>query len=1002
MRHLVKRLLIPTILVLMVALPGVFLAQDNPAISVTPSTGVVGSGVFQVNVSGLTPDNTYTIEFVIDGLVVFASDEQANADGNIIFSAASTEDDAPGTYTVQVINNNSIIASTDFELTVGDDTEPEADDTDDTTDETPVDVIGSLSVTPPSGPISTVHTIRIRELDPDTPYTVEITASATEEVVYRRLWSTDDTGGIDIDVFAEDDDIPGQQVIRVFDNMGNVVAQGEFTVNPPPERNAIIDIVPQAGQAGRTFTITVSGLAQFDSVSLQITSDNNALIDTILARASSEGVATLTFLSDDELEEGTYNVTLFVDGEQLGETTLTIGDAPPPTETEEETPTEAPTEDSADDEAPTTLPAVMTVDPEVGLLGETHVITVTSLEAGQAITFTIFNRAGEIEFSTTRMADDNGEFTINIASSEDDDLGMYPIEVTDATSGQLLASGAIVIAEMQSSPEDDTEDTSTDDTQQAGDASISVNPVSGDIGATHTITLSNMPVEERIGVTIRNAADGTLAQSSVVAIDDNGNGTLDFTSREINNPGDYTVTVVLPDGQRVVATLTVEGAIVTIDPQSGVIGTNHTVTVTGLNANETITFNVMFNGETVFSTEENSDDTGVATLTLATEESDEPGDYTVMVERESGNEPSAILTVTLEEVAEETEETAEEETAEETTEETTDETAEDATEETAEDVVELRPVEIYEETLPTSGTASIAFSGNEGEFVIITVESDEFDPAAAVFNDNFFEIAYNDDALGTTDSLLGPLQLPYTGAYSLDVFSALFDDDAIGSSFTVTITPIHVPTVAFNEPIDFSLTADMPTAYFAVEASAGDSLDIIGNTSGTLDTVLRVLNSGGLEIGFDDDGGAGFEAEINNLLLELEDTYLVEISTFSSDIEGQGTLTIVRNPVKSLDDGSAIVELNDKQFRDLVVLDAFEGELVTINLEKLSGSVEDLYVFATVDGMQVMSYTTMGVPTNLPLTFVMPMDGTVVITLEEFGFGSGITFNVTATKSRRN
>lgn len=80
------------------------------------------------------------------------------------------------------------------------------------------------------------------------------------------------------------------------------------------------------------------------------------------------------------------------------------------------------------------------------------------------------------------------------------------------------------------------------------------------------------------------------------------------------------------------------------------------------------------------------------------------------------------------------------------------------------------------------------------------------------------------------------------------------------------------------------------------------------------------------------------------------------------------------------------------------MFEALEGQLVTLNLEKLSGSVEDLYVYANVDGMQIMSYTTMGVPDNLPLTFVMPMDGKVVITLEEFGFGSGISFNVSVTK----
>ena len=56
--------------------------------------------------------------------------------------------------------------------------------------------------------------------------------------------------------------------------------------------------------------------------------------------------------------------------------------------------------------------------------------------------------------------------------------------------------------------------------------------------------------------------------------------------------------------------------------------------------------------------------------------------------------------------------------------------------------------------------------------------------------------------------------------------------------------------------------------------------------------------------------------------------------------------------------------------------------------------MEDLYVTATIDGMEVMSYSTMGLPDELPLAFVTPMSGAVVVTLEKFGFDDGITLDV--------
>ena len=98
--------------------------------------------------------------------------------------------------------------------------------------------------------------------------------------------------------------------------------------------------------------------------------------------------------------------------------------------------------------------------------------------------------------------------------------------------------------------------------------------------------------------------------------------------------------------------------------------------------------------------------------------------------------------------------------------------------------------------------------------------------------------------------------------------------------------------------------------------------------------------------------------------------------------------------MQSLEAGDAVVTLNDKAIRDLVVFDAEEDEYLILNLQKLYGDVEDLYVTATIEGMEVMSYSTMGVPDHLPLAFVTPMSGRVVVTLEKFGFDDGIALEV--------
>lgn len=941
MRYSLKLLIISIVLLTIgVVMP---LAQDTPTITITPESGEVGVGIFEIMVEGLVPDRTYTVEFVYDGLAVFASEEVADDDGVVSFSASSTPDDEAGTYTVQVISNDSIIAATEFELI------SDSDASSDTTSD--LETIGNISITPDSGPISTLHTISLSNLEPDTNYTIEITASRTEEVVYRRVWTSGSDGEINVEVFANEGDTAGQQIVSVFDSEGNLIAQDEFTIEDAPTRNVVTEVTPQIAQAGREFTITVSGLAAFDNVSVQITSANNVLLDTLQARASSEGIAILSFLSDSDIEEGEYSIAVFVDSERMADATLTIGDAPL-------------AQNSTD-----TSDVQFSIEPEAGPIGSTHIFNVSGLEAEQAVTLTISNDNGDIEYSTTRTADTSGEFSINISSSEDDELGTYPVEISDATTGQVIATAEMIIVDG-----DVPQSTGTDTTAQTSTPTITANPEAGEIGTTHNITLSGMPAGARIGVTIRAQADDVLAVSSVIQIDDNGDATYEFTSRELNTPGIYNIVALQPSGELASTTITIEGAIATVEPQSGPLGSTHTVSVAGLNPNETITLDVSFGGEVVFSTERTADANGDTSLNLTTDETDELGDYTVTVVRESGNQPSVTLTATG------------------------DEEIVDDTDNSTDTTATNPDAEVIEGQL-SSGFASITFSGEEGQYVIINVTSDEFDTVATVYDRDFFQIGYNDDSSGTLNSRVGPVLLPYTGDYTLEVSESTYSEDGLDeASFTVRIQPITVSGISFDEPISFTLDESTPAHYYEFTAEAGDSINLSVNSDGSLDTVLTVLYPDGFEFASDDDSGEGFDAELNNLIFDSAGTYILVLSSFDGSSTGEGILTATRNPVKSLDEGDVVVTLNDKAYRDLVVFEGEEGDVITLNLETLSGQVSDLYVYATVDGSQVMYYTTMGVPDNLPLTFVMPMSGEVVVTLEEFGFGEGITFNVSVEK----
>ena len=800
-------------------------AQDAPTVTITPDSGQVESALLTILIEGLQPNSAYTVDFLFDDQVVFSSEETSDDQGVITYPAGSTEGDLPGTYTVQVVQDGEVLASANFELTAK---------------EAVSDLLGNVTVTPSFGPIGTLHEIKIAELDAQTRYTVEVTASESQQVAYRRARTSDTDGVIEIEVFAEEDDTPGLQTIAIYDSEGETIAEGEFTIDAPAERDVVVMVTPPVSEAGSPFEISVSGLAAFDGVSAQVKSADSVLIDSVIARASRDGDANLIFVAPDDLEEGSYSVEIFVEGDAAASATLTIGD-------------------SAD--TVMEVAAKISITPSSAAIGSEHLIEVSGLQPDLDYTLTIFNPDGAQEYSTARTTDTEGIFNLRISSTPEDEIGVYTVEIRDAADEVLFASA-----------------------------------------------------------------------------------TLEITAAEDERGSD---------------------AIATIEPQSAVIGSSHVITVSNLIAGEQVRFDVTYAGGSVYQSEKTADAAGMARLELVTGAGDAPGDYLITAMRDTGNQPTVVLTATTEDTP------------------------------TPATIVSMGAGDVTEGSL-VDGRAEIEFEGEQGQYMRISVRSDDFDPAAALYDRDEIEIAFNDDSRGRKSAVIGPLQLPYSGAYVLEVFPSpsLADISGIEGDFIVSVDPVSVARIENVNTLPFSLSASIPTVYYELPVQTGDSLTLTVDSSGNLDTVLQVLSSDGFEFAFDDDSGPGFDAEISNLIFDRNDVYLLAVSTFAERATGSGSITVNRNPARALEDGEVIITLNDKAIRDLVVFSAEEDELLILNLDKLSGDVEDLFVTATIDGMEVMSYSTMGVPDRLPLAFIVPTSGQVVVTLEKFGFDDGISLAV--------
>ena len=715
-------------------------AQIPPSLTVTPASGEVERAVLLVEADGLQAQTRYRIEIHHEGALLFASEEDSDAAGHIPFPIASTAGDQPGMYSVRLLLEGELVAEGAFELTA------------------PSQASGNaqIAVSPQRVAFGRPQSIRIAALNPGASYSIEIIADESRQLAYRREHQSSADGTIAFEIFAQPGDSPGAHTIAVYDQAGDLAVLGDLHIDAPLSRNARVELLPPAAQAGDSVRVVVSGLAAFDAVSAQLTSAQGVLIDARAARASSEGAAGLAFQLPASLPDGAYDISVFVDGGRVASASLTVGvDAPAPP------------------------PAV-------------------------------------------------------------------------------------------------------------------------------TATPAPAPLQQPIG-----------------------------------------------------------NASLTITPQRAPIGSSHRLAASGLRANEPVTIEISFAGEVVFVTTQRADADGRSTLDLITSAEDQPGDYMIRLLRENGSQSSAGFQVTQAE------------------------SAPIAT--VAEPAAASAPLQVIEGRLQ-AGAASLEIDGQAGQLAEIRVISDQFDPSATLIGQDGSQLAANDDSRGGKHAILGPLRLPYSGAYQLAIAGAplMIAQGAQTGAFQVEIEIVQAAALSLTGETAFALSPDMPRRYYQLPLDAGDNLSLSVDSGGALDSLLHLVDPDGGDFAFDDDSGGGLDAELSGLAIEEAGDYILVVSMFGGG-EGTGFIRARHNPVRQLDATPAIVTLNDKSVRERFVFDAADDEVLILNLVKRSGDVADLFVRASVDGMEVMSHSTMGVPDELPLAFVMPMSGRVLLTLEKLGFDDGIT-----------
>jgi hypothetical protein len=199
--------------------------------------------------------------------------------------------------------------------------------------------------------------------------------------------------------------------------------------------------------------------------------------------------------------------------------------------------------------------------------------------------------------------------------------------------------------------------------------------------------------------------------------------------------------------------------------------------------------------------------------------------------------------------------------------------------------------------------------------------------------------------------------------------------------------------IDIGAPVTDTLTITSPVVVYSFEGSAGDIIAIT-MTSDVVDSFLRMADSQGNLLMFDDDGGSRLNARIGPIMLPADATYLVVATTFDAVMSegaeaelGAFTVTIdsyeaepIRVPAQ------AQGELSEDAPLLVYSFEATMGDTLLVSLDS-----EDFDTFLTVEQTSNLNGLTLsdddsGSDTNsLIVPYIVPETGTYFAIVSNYG-----------------
>lgn len=291
--------------------------------------------------------------------------------------------------------------------------------------------------------------------------------------------------------------------------------------------------------------------------------------------------------------------------------------------------------------------------------------------------------------------------------------------------------------------------------------------------------------------------------------------------------------------------------------------------------------------------------------------------------------------------------------------------------------------QVIDANLTPDATDGYRFRGQAGDVITISMTSADFDSYLTLFDDaTNTTLTTNDDGGGNRNALIGPFVLPATGDY---LIAARSYGAGEGGAYTISLNKVILTPAAYGDAIQGSFDGSAPAVYYSFTGTSGDVVSL--NVTSDLDTTLTVNDPNNYQAAFDDDGGAGYNPEVNRLVLSTSGTFTVIVGSYGGSVVGDFTLTINGEQPRSLDESAQQVELSDKRQQEALVFTGTAGQTVTVVARIISSGDSAAPILDVQQNGSSLAYQTLeGGNTVLRTDVTVPADGLVTVIVSDYSY----------------